>query len=211
MMKVPTPVVMAALEERAADRLAHDLGALDIPLRFASVQDYEQLQRGGAESVPAIVIVDEPVLASGHSAMSAEDLAALAPLVFIASPLAIDKLAGLVAEGRVDPVVRAGNYLPLASAFAKRRLRQWRQQIIPMPPPDPEYVVEVLENIRHEINNPLTGILGNAELLLAAGDHLNPTSLQRLQTIVDMAVRLRETVRRLTDAAESAKSHARSA
>ena len=59
------------------------------------------------------------------------------------------------------------------------------------------------EVLRHELNNPLTGILGNAELLLAeirrSNDGRLPLGgLQRLETIAALAVRLRETIRRLS-------------
>jgi len=59
------------------------------------------------------------------------------------------------------------------------------------------------EVLRHELNNPLTGILGNAELLLAEirrgnDSRLPPGGLQRLETIAALAVRLRETIRRLS-------------
>jgi len=57
--------------------------------------------------------------------------------------------------------------------------------------------------LRHELNNPLTGILGNAELLLAEMCRKNDGrwpqgAQQRLETIGGLAVRLRETVRRLS-------------
>ena len=55
------------------------------------------------------------------------------------------------------------------------------------------------EVLRHELNNPLTGILGNAELLLARRERFSALDTQRLQTVVDLAVRLRETIRRLTN------------
>ena len=59
------------------------------------------------------------------------------------------------------------------------------------------------EVLRHELNNPLTGILGNAELLLAEVRRKNDGQLpnggqQRLETIAALAVRLRETARRLS-------------
>ena len=59
------------------------------------------------------------------------------------------------------------------------------------------------EVLRHELNNPLTGILGNAELLLAEirrsnDGRLPPGGLQRVETIAALAVRLRETIRRLS-------------
>src|SRR2546427_867969 len=70
------------------------------------------------------------------------------------------------------------------------------------------------EILRHEVNNPLTGILGNAELLLAElrrrkDNSMPPTAQQRLQTIADLAVRLRETIRRLSDDLQKRDLHAR--
>ena len=57
--------------------------------------------------------------------------------------------------------------------------------------------------LRHELNNPLTGILGNAELLLVELRRKNlelPAPAQsRLETIASLAVRMRETVRRLSE------------
>jgi len=57
--------------------------------------------------------------------------------------------------------------------------------------------------LRHELNNPLTGILGNAELLLVELRRkkvpLPPQTERRLETIAALAVRMRETVRRLSD------------
>jgi signal transduction histidine kinase len=68
------------------------------------------------------------------------------------------------------------------------------------------------EVLRHELNNPLTGILGNAELLLAEVHRKNDGKLphggeQRLETIAELAVRLRETVRRLSQEWET-RQHA---
>jgi nitrogen-specific signal transduction histidine kinase len=54
------------------------------------------------------------------------------------------------------------------------------------------------EMLRHEVNNPLTGILGNAELLLARRERLTARDIERLETIAELAVRLRETIRRLS-------------
>jgi signal transduction histidine kinase len=58
---------------------------------------------------------------------------------------------------------------------------------------------DVAEVFRHDINNPLTGILGNAELVLSHAVKLPPADIQKLQTVVELAVRLRETIRRLSD------------
>jgi signal transduction histidine kinase len=71
------------------------------------------------------------------------------------------------------------------------------------------------ELLRHELNNPLTGILGNAELLLAElrrtnGERDSPTDLKRLEIIAALAVRMRETVRRLSQACDSREDRVRS-
>jgi signal transduction histidine kinase len=60
--------------------------------------------------------------------------------------------------------------------------------------------------LRHELNNPLTGILGNAELLLVElrrkNVELPPQAQARLETIAALAVRMRETVKRLSECCE---------
>ena len=64
------------------------------------------------------------------------------------------------------------------------------------------------EVLRHELNNPLTGILGNSELLLLEVRRgrltLPANALQRLEVIAELAVRMRETVRQLSDRWEAA-------
>ena len=71
------------------------------------------------------------------------------------------------------------------------------------------------EILRHELNNPLTGILGNAELLLAEirrhnAGQLSDTGIKRLETVAALAVRMSETVRRLSQAYDSRVERVRS-
>ena len=72
------------------------------------------------------------------------------------------------------------------------------------------------EVLHHGLNNPLTGILGNAELLLAEMRRQRSTQfsdgdLKRLETIAALAVRMGETVRRLSQACQARAEQARSA
>jgi signal transduction histidine kinase len=57
--------------------------------------------------------------------------------------------------------------------------------------------------LRHELNNPLTGILSNAELLLVqlrrTGIELPSAATARLETLAALVVRMRETARRLSE------------
>src|SRR5919108_4041407 len=56
---------------------------------------------------------------------------------------------------------------------------------------------ELVARIRHEINNPLTGVLGQAQLLLR--EDLSERSRKRVQTIEDLALRLRDVVAQLRE------------
>ena len=58
-------------------------------------------------------------------------------------------------------------------------------------------VAELVAHIRHEINNPLTGVLGQAQLLLR--EELNDRARKRVQTIEELAIRLRDIVAQLRE------------
>ena len=49
---------------------------------------------------------------------------------------------------------------------------------------------EMVARVRHEINNPLTGVLGQAQLLLR--EDLSDRARKRVETIEGMAIRLRD-------------------
>ena len=151
------------------------------------------------------VVADQMAQQSGlQRAVSA--LAAHAPVVVIGHASQESDLAALVSVGVADFVTRAPGYLVSALSFLEQRLLKGQKPMAVQRPgpltvdPDGEAFGEVL---RHELNNPLTGILGNAELLLAEVRRKNDGQFpnggqQRLETIAALAVRLRETVRRLS-------------
>jgi two-component system NtrC family sensor kinase len=56
-------------------------------------------------------------------------------------------------------------------------------------------MAELVARVRHEINNPLTGVLGQAQLLLR--EELSEKARKRAQTIEDLAIRLRDIVAQL--------------
>ena len=58
-------------------------------------------------------------------------------------------------------------------------------------------VYELVARIRHEINNPLTGVLGQAQLLLR--EERSERSRKRVTTIEEMAIRIRDIVAQLRD------------
>jgi signal transduction histidine kinase len=150
-------------------------------------------------------------------------LATYAPVVVIGGAEHQTELSALVAAGSAEYVVRTGECLTVALGLIERRLRKAQSGAQGLPasqdpqelPSAPRFEAVLDLNredfggvLRHELNNPLTGILGNAELLLSEirrkSDGRMPLGApQRLETIASLAVRLRETVRRLSQEWES--------
>ncbi|HKR00025.1 MAG TPA: histidine kinase dimerization/phospho-acceptor domain-containing protein [Pyrinomonadaceae bacterium] len=64
-------------------------------------------------------------------------------------------------------------------------------------------VADLVAHVRHEINNPLTGVLGQAQLLLR--EELSPSARRRVETIEQLAGRIRDTVAQLRDVQRPAK------
>src|SRR3954469_3100019 len=56
-------------------------------------------------------------------------------------------------------------------------------------------IADLVAHVRHEINNPLTGVLGQAQLLLR--EELSPGARKRVQTIEQLAGRIRDIVAKL--------------
>jgi signal transduction histidine kinase len=185
-------------------------------LRVAAVCTVDAARRIVEDAAPAVILFEQNSLTQEgegplgkvpqlNSVVSA--LALHAPVVVIGAPDQQSELALLVEAGAADFVERAGGCLPIALEMVERRLRRAQQT-----GSDAEQFCagknianrEAFgELLRHEMNNPLTGILGNAELLLAEVRRKNDGRLpnggqQRLETIAALAVRLRETVRRLS-------------
>jgi signal transduction histidine kinase len=184
-------------------------------LRVAAVSNVEAARRVLKEDAPAVIVfeLEEESAAAdaGGSQVNLPRLDAIvtsltvhAPVVVIGAAERREGLSELIASGAADFVTReVGSCLPEALDVIQRRLRQ----TAPFAGKDSEHFAAGKEDfgevLRHELNNPLTGILGNAELLLAEIRRKDDGKLphggqQRVETIASLAVRLRETVRRLS-------------
>jgi len=148
------------------------------------------------------IVCDLPILLGepGSILLSPGESGQAVPVVALV-PLGMEVSAAiLLEEGKIECVLKTGDFERLLAARLRRMLQAMQAQTAraraqAKPPPlDAEELGVIL---RHEINNPLTGILGNAELVLEAGKELNPVLRQRLETIVGLAVRLRDLVRNL--------------
>lgn len=181
---------------------------------IATAPVFTELESRAARDLPGVIVLSESILRPGMSlAEAAHRLTVFAPVVVLASSERQSDMVGLVVSGEVDFVTFSSDFASVAAAFVERRLnwpqgysREFRSAWTA------DTASDLAEILRHEINNPLTGILGNAELLLAQlRDKLPPLSVQRLETVVDLAVRLREKVRRLAAEPAKCESNARSA
>jgi signal transduction histidine kinase len=153
---------------------------------------------------PTVMFLDESAIEPPRDGESLESAVASlidsAPVVVAAAPEKEGHLSFLITSGAVDFVARTSNFLPAAARLLDRRARLAERMSGMILLPNDEMSGDFGEILRHEVNNPLTGILGNTELLLARRDGLPPGAVERLQTIAELAVRLRETVRRLSNA-----------
>ena len=191
---------------REASRIARAESTMPV----VTTRDFAQLRELGARFQPAAILLDESLIEGVPFAEPVARLASLAPVVLIAAIERQAEVAVIVASGEVDFVARTGSFAPLAISLMKRRLRAARFGGLSMSGWN-EFPEDLGEIFRHEINNPLTGILGNAELLLSHRERLSHVDTQRLQTVVDLAVRLRETTRRLSNAWETQRHSLKSA
>jgi signal transduction histidine kinase len=64
-------------------------------------------------------------------------------------------------------------------------------------------VADLITRVRHEINNPLTGVLGQAQLLLR--EELPERARKRAETIEALSIRIRDIVAQLRQVQKSSK------
>jgi signal transduction histidine kinase len=172
----------------------------------------DEARRKMGRSAPAAVFLDESAigfgLGDGSIVSAVAVLSETAPVVVAAAPEKQAGMAFLITSGAVDFVGRTGRYLPIVAGMLDRRVRMAERVTGMVQFSRDELSGDFGEILRHEVNNPLTGILGNTELLLARRDRLPPSAVERLETIAELAVRLRETVRRLSNAWDERHEHA---
>jgi len=185
-------------------------GAFQLPIATSMEQAQACLKR----TLPLVIVLDETAVPYEQFDRALRELSQVAPLVVLTGPAtfarrdALFSFRELLASGRADCVLRVGEFQPVAASLVERHARRgrarfsWHDSITAEETPTagpPGVLGDFGEKLRHEMNNPLTGILGNAELLLSRRDRLAPEIVERLETIAALAIRLRETIRRLSN------------
>lgn len=189
-------------------------------LRVSSVSTVDAARLVVEDCSPAVIMLEQAAIADRPSDARTRmppldavvsSLAAYAPVVVLGNAGNSPELMPLVAAGAADYVGRSRESLRTAASLVKRRLAQAQTIAAGIPSIEDDANIasdrkgqeDFGEILRHELNNPLTGILGNAELLLVELRRRNDGrvpqgGLQRLETIAALAVRMRETVRMLS-------------
>jgi signal transduction histidine kinase len=172
-----------------------------------------EAQRNFLRIDPTVILFDTaegvPVVKGNSLESMVGLLSETAPVVVIGAAEWQSEFRFLITSGAVDFVARSGDYVSVAAGLADRRIHLAASATtgtlgLAGEPSDSDFG----EILRHEVNNPLTGILGNAEMLLARKEHLPAAVIARVETIAELAVRLRETVRRLSHTWDERHDHA---
>ena len=171
---------------RAAAR--HELETIDDRRHVSSVSTLDAARRIVEDAAPAVILLAEAAATpetgdlqerGQRLDLAVSSLATYAPVVVIGEADHQTELSSLVAAGAADYVVRTDECLAWrsdwSSAGAQSPGRRARCGSMRRAAPIacstlvfPEFERKDFgEVLRHELNNPLTGILGNAELLLA--------------------------------------------
>lgn len=206
-------ILLVSSNLRTSAEMRREFAAYRQLVRVASVANLAGARRILQEDAPTVIFLEPDGLtveSEGPRGLipSLETVVASltlhAPVVVLGTRENRGELTGLIAAGATDFVERRADFAAEAHGLIQRRLQ--------LAEPKVRTVVEMFEDgegdfgevLRHELNNPLTGILGNAELLLAEIHRKNDGKIpcggeRRLETIASLAVRLRETVRRLSE------------
>jgi signal transduction histidine kinase len=196
----PEPRALAGVGQvELAIRLTTWMERSKFARQFSVVPTLDQLRYKAAVSFPRVILIEEEILEGAGLEEAVRLFPPASHVIFLAGRNRQAEAAPHVARGTVDFVQEYGDFVGLVAALIERSMAAAaRQERLPLPA-GIDTSDELSAIFRHEINNPLTGILGNAELLLAHRHQLPPSETQRLQTIVELAVRLRETIRRLSN------------
>jgi signal transduction histidine kinase len=224
-MSTPQPTVLLISHDAAVCSAVRSALQRSGPsCAISTVATFAAARHTVADLAPDVIILQESSLRTLRGAPGVRPsvfadvvaaLAGFAPVVILGKEDQPASLVALVAAGAADFIPAGESHLPDAAACVAKRLHSCRRlslasarSVDDFSCPDLTRDQHFGELLRHELSNPLTGILGNAELLLAETRWQNPPQLsepgvKRLETIAALAVRMRETVRRLSQASES--------
>lgn len=157
------------------------------------------------ESLPCIIVIDEPFVREESLAAVAEEFAWYAPLILVAKPEREVRLASLVAEGKADVVLRSNYFIPMVEALVERTLR-WEREVerqIALPEPNTVAVGAGGQREPDENGFPMEALRGIGAILdilervLGERSQLPPGAARRLERVADLAFDMKRGLRLL--------------
>ena len=168
-------------------------------VRVSAVNSVEAALRHVELAAPNVILLAEGLRESelNGEALRLEKvvkaLGMFAPVVVMGVASRDVGLNALIAADAADYVPQAEGCMTVALGLLERRLDRARRIADSSPGLLDGWSKDFAEVLRHELNNPLTGILGNAELLLAEinrkkDGRLPFGGLERVETIAALAM-----------------------
>jgi hypothetical protein len=216
-----TVVLLVSNDGYLCASVRHDLESRRAGVRVSMVTTVAGALQIARDNPPAVVLLAED--GPGDEADEVPQLDAAVKALVVYAPVVVigraergPRLIALIAAGLADYVAHSPGCMTVALGLVERRLLQGHSSGNGAFEAGEGWPKDFAELLRHELNNPLTGILGNAELLLAEinrkkDGQLPHGGLERVETIAALAVRMRETVRQLSHEWETRNEMARSA
>jgi signal transduction histidine kinase len=202
-------ILIVGSDARLCGAVRSDLESRRPDVRVSMVSSVEGALQIVEKTVPSVILLLEDVAVShAHGGLLQLDtvvnaLGIYAPVVVIGKGRCEPRLYPLIAAGVADYVPPDEECIEVALGLLERRLSRAQRIAESTAVFAKDWGKDFAELLRHELNNPLTGILGNAELLLAEITRKNDGrlphgGLERVETIAALAMRMRETVRQLS-------------
>jgi len=175
MIPLQRVIYLVSSDATLNQRLINQLLSSGTPYQLPLAASVAQARKACRCVTPAVILLDESAVQAPrppeekHNDSFDSAVASLtecAPVVVVAAPERQSELAFFISSAAVDFVARVGDFVPVAVAVLERRVRlaeqiERAQSMAGFPPA--ELRTDFGEILRHEVNNPLTGILGNAE------------------------------------------------
>jgi len=104
------------------------------------------------------------------------------------------ELANSIERVRFENELKGGND---ALVMAGKEIEKQQKQLVEME--KYQVLAQIVASINHEINNPLTTIIGTIELLLMKHDEIDQELVKKLNIVLDESKRIRDIIKKLRD------------
>lgn len=195
---MPAWLLLISRDAHLARAVSHTLYRFGGGHQLWTVENVDHARRrlAGNSHLPSAIILDEPFLRRESMEAVAGEFVWFAPVIAIARPARQSRLAPLVAEAKLDFVLRDAHYIPLTLALVERAIRWEREvdeQIRSAGPPPPE--APRAEGSPQESLRLVGNVLDCLETVFSERSRLSTPAARRLDRLADLAFELKQSLR----------------